>query len=83
MIYDDLPNPVYSHCPLCDRPLEIEGVYCSYFSTYKCRVCDYEHQGQGNYASLVTINGESFYLDDMFDDSEKMLKKIEEIRNND
>jgi hypothetical protein len=41
------------------------------------------YQGNGNYASIVTINGERFDIEDGWGDEKKMYEKIEEIRNND
>ena len=74
-------RPIYAFCPICEGVLERSGPF-SGFGKATCSKCEYEYQQCGSYASRVTIKGSRFGLDDMFDDSEKMNKRIEEEKNN-
>jgi hypothetical protein len=75
-------KPIFVFCPLCDEILETNGY--GPFSSKICPKGHYVFQSQGSYASRVTINvtgkEERFWLDDMFDDSEKMHDRIKEIK---
>ncbi len=71
--------PIWVFCPICEDVLDGEGAFNG-FGKRNCSDCDYEYRQEGSYASLVTIKGERFGLDDMFSDSEEMHKRIAELK---
>lgn len=75
----DGKKPIWVFCPICEEILEGDGCLNG-FGKRTCKDCKYEYQQQGSYASRVTINGQSFGLDDMFDDSDKMYHIIAELK---
>jgi hypothetical protein len=76
-------KPIWVFCPICDEVLESDGF--GHYGKRQCTACKYTFQQNGSYASIVTISGKRYDLDDMFDDSNAMHLAIAErkwLKNN-
>ena len=67
-------------CPICDKDMIIDSSACPGFEKSHCPSCPLEFQGNGNYAIIVTIDGEHFDLEDGWGDEKKYEKRIQEMK---